>query len=69
MSTLFNPIGDKVDKVAPAAIQNGQNGVAAPEEDEKVVDEIASLCMHCGENVSLVLLDATDSKFPANAHC
>jgi zinc finger protein len=51
MSGLFNTIGEKADKIAPATISNNQNG-DAPEEDEKVVDEIESLCMNCEENVS-----------------
>lgn len=48
----FNPIGEKVEKVAPTASAiNGANGV--PEADEpKPVEEIESLCMNCHENVS-----------------
>lgn len=48
MPELFNPIGDKVEKVAPAAAQES-------EDDERVVEEIESLCMNCEENVSLPL--------------
>ncbi|KAL2130533.1 hypothetical protein VTI74DRAFT_6274 [Chaetomium olivicolor] len=43
---LFNPIGEKVEKVAPAAAPNG----TTRDEDEKVVEEIESLCMNCEEN-------------------
>ena len=57
MSGLFNTIGEKADKVAPATIPDNQNG-AAPEEDERVVDEIESLCMNCEENVSRIELSA-----------
>ncbi|KAK4152037.1 zinc finger protein [Chaetomidium leptoderma] len=46
MSELFNPIGEKVEKVAPAAVVDGTNG----NDDEKVVNEIESLCMNCEEN-------------------
>ncbi|KAK5661004.1 hypothetical protein OQA88_12382 [Cercophora sp. LCS_1] len=43
----FNPIGEKVEKVAPTT--NGANGV--PEADEpRPVEEIESLCMNCHEN-------------------
>lgn len=51
MPELFKPIGEKVEKVAPAAVPNGTNGTA-PDEDEKAVEEIESLCMNCRENVS-----------------
>ncbi|KAH6621127.1 ZPR1 zinc-finger domain-containing protein [Chaetomium sp. MPI-SDFR-AT-0129] len=46
MPELFDTIGDKVDKVAPAADVNG----ATVDEEEKVVEEIESLCMNCEEN-------------------
>ncbi|KAL2265504.1 hypothetical protein VTJ83DRAFT_6604 [Remersonia thermophila] len=42
MPELFNPIGDKVEKVAPAA--------ATADDDGRVVEEIESLCMNCEEN-------------------
>lgn len=56
-SGLFNTIGEKADKIAPVAVSNSQDGVAS-EGDEKVVDEIESLCMNCEENVSRILLSA-----------
>lgn len=43
MTDLFNPIGDKVEKAAAAA------DVPAGDE-ERIVDEIESLCMNCHEN-------------------
>ncbi|KAH6847871.1 ZPR1 zinc-finger domain-containing protein [Chaetomium sp. MPI-CAGE-AT-0009] len=46
MADLFNTIGEKAEKVAPAAIPNG----TTVDEDEKVVEEIESLCMNCEEN-------------------
>ncbi|KAK4120872.1 zf-ZPR1-domain-containing protein [Parathielavia appendiculata] len=46
MPELFNPIGEKAEKVAPAAFPNG----TAPDEEERVVEEIESLCMNCEEN-------------------
>ena len=48
MADLFNTIGEKAEKVAPAAVPNG----TTEDEDKKVVEEIESLCMNCGENVS-----------------
>ena len=50
MPELFNPIGDKVEKVAPTAVLDGTT--TGDEEEEKVVEEIESLCMNCEENVS-----------------
>ncbi|KAK3946374.1 ZPR1 zinc-finger domain-containing protein [Diplogelasinospora grovesii] len=47
MPELFDPIGQKVDHVAPTAEANGANGV---EEDFQPVEEIESLCMNCHEN-------------------
>ncbi|KXX82774.1 Zinc finger protein ZPR1 [Madurella mycetomatis] len=46
MPELFNPIGDKAEKVAPTTAPNRANG----DDDEKVVEEIESLCMNCEEN-------------------
>lgn len=43
MSELFAPIGDKVEKSTP---------VADGEDDERIVEEIESMCMNCHENVS-----------------
>lgn len=48
MPELFNTIGEKVEQVAPTAAVNGTTGG----DDEKVVEEIESLCMNCEENVS-----------------
>jgi zinc finger protein len=44
MPNLFNPIGDKVEKVEKAT------PASAGDDDEKVVEEIESLCMNCEEN-------------------
>src|SRR3954471_18194477 len=53
MSDLFNPIGEKVGKVAPVVATNGTNEAAHEAEDDgKVVEEVESLCMNCHENVS-----------------
>ncbi|KAM7200922.1 zinc finger protein ZPR1 [Rhypophila sp. PSN 637] len=41
MPELFTPIGEKVEKAAPAA---------AGEEEERSVEEIESLCMNCHQN-------------------
>ncbi|KAK4115735.1 zf-ZPR1-domain-containing protein [Canariomyces notabilis] len=49
MPELFNPIGATVEKVAPTAVSNGANDVAR-DEDERVVEEVESLCMNCEEN-------------------
>ncbi|KAK3304377.1 ZPR1 zinc-finger domain-containing protein [Chaetomium strumarium] len=46
MPELFKPIGEEVEKVAPAAVPNGTSG----DDQEKVVEEIESLCMNCEEN-------------------
>jgi hypothetical protein len=48
-SGLFGSIGQKVQTVDTAAI--GGDG-ATEDGDEKVVEEIESLCMNCHENVS-----------------
>jgi hypothetical protein len=48
MADLFSTIGEKAEKVTPAAVPNG----TTEDEDEKVVEEIESLCMNCQENVS-----------------
>ncbi|KAK3387187.1 ZPR1 zinc-finger domain-containing protein [Podospora didyma] len=51
MSDLFNPIGEKVEKVAPVVDTNGTNeAVPEAEDDGKVVEEIESLCMNCHKN-------------------
>ena len=57
MSELFNPIGEKVEQVAPVADStiNGENVAPTKEEDRKPVEEIVSLCMNCHKNVSGVL--------------
>ncbi|KAK3371346.1 ZPR1 zinc-finger domain-containing protein [Lasiosphaeria ovina] len=49
MSELFNPIGEKVEKAVPISDANNTNE-EVPEGDERVVDEVESLCMSCGEN-------------------
>lgn len=43
---FFQSIGDKVKNLAPAAAE------AQNTDDERAVEEIESLCMNCGENVS-----------------
>ncbi|KAI1210796.1 zinc finger protein zpr1 [Annulohypoxylon truncatum] len=45
---FFESIGHKAEHLAP--VTNGTNGVAHADEDEKVVEEIESLCMNCHEN-------------------
>ena len=53
MPNLFNPIGAKVEEVAPLPETNGVNGASTEEEDDRrPVEEIESLCMNCHENVS-----------------
>ena len=53
-SEFFQSIGQQADKVAPTT-----NGTAtdddAADDDQKVVEEIESLCMNCHENVCLPL--------------
>lgn len=54
MSTNFDPIGQKAEQLAPKAATNGtSNSEAAPvdDDDERIVEEIESLCMNCHENV------------------
>ncbi|KAF5253178.1 hypothetical protein FANTH_1883 [Fusarium anthophilum] len=52
---FFQSIGDKVNKLAPAAV-DAQN---ADDDDERAVEEIESLCMNCGKNgVTRLLLTA-----------
>jgi zinc finger protein len=52
---FFDSIGNKAENVAAS---NGEkeaiatNGARLPEEEQKVVDEIESLCMNCRENAS-----------------
>jgi zinc finger protein len=49
---FFQSIGDKVNKLAPAAV-DAQNA----DDDERAVEEIESLCMNCGKNVSQIILE------------
>lgn len=55
MPELFDKIGQKaeqlVDKVKPASNETSDAAPAA-EDDERIVEEIESLCMNCHENVS-----------------
>jgi zinc finger protein len=55
MSQLFNPIGEKVEQVAPKDAQtNGENAPSAEQDEQdepRAVEEIESLCMNCHENV------------------
>lgn len=49
---FFESIGQKAGHLAPTT--NGTNGVAPKgDDDEKVVEEIESLCMNCHENVCM----------------
>lgn len=50
MPELFNSIGQKVEKVEKVASATVPNGTA--DDNDKVVEEIESLCMNCEENVS-----------------
>jgi zinc finger protein len=46
---FFETIGDKVSKFAqPDGVET------AEDDDHRAVEEIESLCMNCGENVSLL---------------
>jgi zinc finger protein len=51
---FFDSLGNKVDQVGGAKSTGpAENAAPTPEEgDERVVDEIESLCMNCHENVS-----------------
>lgn len=51
---FFESIGKKAGHLAPATNgANGTNGVHEDNvDDEKIVEEIESLCMNCHENVS-----------------
>ncbi|KAI1260738.1 ZPR1 zinc-finger domain-containing protein [Xylariaceae sp. FL1019] len=54
---FFESIGQKAGQLAPST--NGANGVVEGADDEKVVEEIESLCMNCHENgVTRMLLTA-----------
>lgn len=57
---FFETIGKKAGHLAPASNDtngtNGTNGVHENKiDDEKVVEEIESLCMNCHENVSNII--------------
>ncbi|KAI8634388.1 zinc finger protein zpr1 [Xylariaceae sp. FL1651] len=57
---FFESIGQKAGQLAPATT-NGANGIsdAHDDENEKIVDEIESLCMNCHENgITRMLLTA-----------
>lgn len=47
---FFETIGNKVKNLAPAA-----EGEQNDDDDHRAVEEIESLCMNCGENVSRVV--------------
>ena len=55
----FEAIGNTVDKFGSGEVQE--------EGDEKVVQEIESLCMNCQENVSLLPLRAYPAIPPSQA--
>ena len=44
---FFETIGNQVEQVAPSSDVPGED-----EDDQRVVEEIESLCMNCHENVS-----------------
>lgn len=44
---FFENIGDKVKNLAPVV-----DGTENEDDDHRAVEEIESLCMNCGENVS-----------------
>ncbi len=48
MPELFNTIGEKAEKVAPVGVPDGE----VADGEERAVEEIESLCMNCGDNVS-----------------
>lgn len=53
MSELFDTIGQKAEKLASPPATDGVDGAPENEEgDQKIVEEIESLCMNCHENVS-----------------
>ncbi len=52
MPRLFDTIGQKAEQLAPAPATNGTHEAQLEDdEDQKVVEEIESLCMNCHENV------------------
>jgi zinc finger protein len=53
MPELFNPIGEKAEKIAAEKNLDDATNANQPDgEDDRVVEEIESLCMNCQENVS-----------------
>lgn len=60
MSSHFEPIGQKVEQLASKATPADTNGTAADnDDDERLVEQIESLCMNCGKNgVTRLLLTA-----------
>lgn len=57
MSGLFDTIGQKAETLTSVSAPNGADGVeAVEEENQKIVEEIESLCMNCHENVSALLV-------------
>jgi zinc finger protein len=55
---FFDSIGNKAENVTASKAKTdpvATNGAQVAEEDEKVVDEIESLCMNCRENASNLL--------------
>jgi zinc finger protein len=55
---FFDSIGNKAENVAASNGETnpvGTDGAQVAEEDEKVVDEIESLCMNCRENASTLM--------------
>ena len=53
MSSQFDSIGQKAEQLAPKAEVNGTNGIPVEDgdDDERIVEEIESLCMNCHKNV------------------
>jgi zinc finger protein len=60
---FFESIGQKVDHIAPSA--NGADGLR-DDDNDRVVEQIESLCMNCHENVSSCL---SVTLFDNIAHC
>ena len=54
MPELFDTIGQKAEQLAPAPTTNDTtHAPLAEDEDQRVVEEVESLCMNCHENVRM----------------
>ncbi|KAH8907184.1 zf-ZPR1-domain-containing protein [Coniochaeta sp. PMI_546] len=57
MSSQFDPIGQKVEQLAPKATPTDANSAPVVEDDdERIVEQIESLCMNCHKNGTTRLL-------------